>query len=164
MFGISIKLPSPVSMELPSPEKNPSFSTIPLAELPYIALHIQTPPDKMPIWTPKNLLKKHQTSAAIWIFGCLGLESRCTFEQLDPHHVCNISELFIRLPWNDLVVMLPCNRFPKNLPLTKRFSVKGQLLQSGSSKKWLSEKCIVFFAVEFAGLLRLSDWFMSRLV
>lgn len=55
MFGISIELPSPVSMELPSPERIPSFSTIPLAELPYIALHIQTPPDKMPIWTPKNL-------------------------------------------------------------------------------------------------------------
>lgn len=83
--------------------KIPSFSTILLEELPFIALHIQTPPDKMPFGS-QNLPKTPNLSS-IWIFGCLGLESRCTFEQLDPQHIClNISELWACLK-NDLVML-----------------------------------------------------------
>ena len=79
------------------------------------------------IWTPKTYLK-HQTSAAIWIFGCPGLESRCTFEQLDPHHVCNISELWACLEWLSHVAL---QRLSEILPL-KKGSKSGQLVQSGS--------------------------------
>lgn len=127
MFGISIELPSPVSMELPSPERIPSFSTIPLAELPFFCPTHPNASWQDAIWTPKTYLK-HQTSAAIWIFGCLGLESRCTFEQIDPHHVCNISELWACLEWLSHVAL---QRLSEILPL-KKGSKSGQLLQSGS--------------------------------